>query len=150
MSDQNKYCTFFLDGFFFGVEVARVQEVLRHQGMTKIPLAPSHIRGLINLRGQIVTAIDLREQLMLSEREDGVLPMNVVIRTEEGAVSLLVDEIDEVVEVCEQSFEPPPENLSATTRALIRGVHKFPERLMLVLDTEAVMNGSVQLLAANA
>ncbi|MCA8941117.1 MAG: chemotaxis protein CheW [Planctomycetes bacterium] len=140
MTDICKFCTFLLDDFFFGVEVDRVQEVLRHQEMTRVPLADDFIRGLINLRGQIVTAIDPRVLLGLPARQSEELPMNVVIRTEDGAVSLLVDDIDEVVEVDDTTFEPPPENLDGRTRALIRGVHKFPDRLMLVLDVDSVLN----------
>ena len=76
-----------------------MQEVIRHQAMTRVPLAPKLIGGLINLRGQIVTAIDLRLRLGLPERRPGQLPMNVVVRSEDGAVSLLVDEIGDVLEV---------------------------------------------------
>jgi purine-binding chemotaxis protein CheW len=104
--------------------------------MTSVPLAPVVVSGLINLRGQIVTAIDLRRRLELRERPDGELPMNVVLKGEDGAVSLLVDEIGDVLEVEQQSFEPPPENLTGTTRALIRGAYKLENRLLLVLDTE--------------
>ena len=68
MSEDRQVCTFFLDGLFFGVEVLQVQEVIRYQEMTEVPLAPSVISGLINLRGQIVTAIDLRKRLDLRER----------------------------------------------------------------------------------
>ena len=99
MSIQQQLCTFYLDGLFFGVEVQKVQEVIRYQEMTHIPLASRVVQGLINLRGQIVTAIDLRRRLELNERPADKLPMNVVIRTDDGPVSLLVDEIGDVVEV---------------------------------------------------
>lgn len=137
---DRKFCTFTLDRYYFGIEVARVQEVIRHQDMTRVPLASQHIRGLINLRGQIVTAIDLRRRLQLPERSGDALPMNVVVRAEDGAVSLLVDEIDEVVEVDPNSFESTPHNLTAGARELIAGVFKFPSRLMLVLDVDAVLS----------
>jgi purine-binding chemotaxis protein CheW len=94
------------------------------------------IKGLINLRGQIVTAIDLRRRLELSERADGALPMNVVVRTADGAVSLLVDEIGDVVNVEPDTYERPPETLSGIARDLISGVYKLKERLLLVMDTE--------------
>lgn len=136
MSQAEQYCTFYLDGLFFGVEVMKVQEVLFYQKMTSVPLAPPVVSGLINLRGQIVTAIDLRRRLELRDRPDGELPMNVVLKGEDGAISLLVDEIGDVLEVEEQTFEPPPENLAGTTRALIRGTYKLEDRLLLVLDTE--------------
>lgn len=142
MTRETKYCTFFLDSFFLGIAVERVQEVIRPQEMTPIPLTCRVIRGLINLRGQIVTAIDLRELLDLDERQPDRLPMNVVIGTEEGAVSLLVDEIHEVIAVDESTFAPPPENLRSNVRDLIKGVHKLDERLMLLLDVDAVLDAS--------
>ena len=91
MSVEQQFCTFCVDGLFFGVEVLKVQEVIRYQAMTPVPLAPAVVNGLINLRGQIVTAIDLRRALGLSDRPAGSLPMNVVVRTDDGVVSLLVD-----------------------------------------------------------
>ena len=136
MSGEQRYCTFYLDGSFFGVEVERVQEVLRYQEMTPVPLASKVVKGLINLRGQIVTAIDLRRRLEMEPRNDGSLPMNVVLRTDDGALSLLVDEIGDVVEVDESRFEDPPETLEGVARELIRGAFKLEDRLLLILDTE--------------
>lgn len=110
-----------------------MQEVIRHQTMTRVPLSPAAVAGLINLRGQIVTAIDLRRRLGLKDRPPGTLPMNVVVRAEEGAVSLLVDEIGDVVEVSENAFEAPPDTLHGEARRLVEGVYKLPERLLHVL-----------------
>lgn len=131
-----QFATFLVADLFFGVDVLRVQEVLRFQSMTRVPLAPEVIEGLINLRGQIVTAIDLRRRLHLPPRVSGEAPMNLVIRTDEGAVSLLVDEIGDVLDVEAAAFEPPPENLDPAARDLIRGVYKLKDRLLLVLDTD--------------
>jgi len=128
--------TFFIADFFFGVDVLRVQEVLRAQPMTRVPQAPEVIEGLINLRGQIVTAIDMRRRLKLAPRPADAAPMNMVIRTEDGAVSLLVDEIGDVLDVDSAAWERAPENLDAQVRDLIRGVYKLDGRLLLVLDTE--------------
>jgi purine-binding chemotaxis protein CheW len=136
MNQRRQLCTFFLQDLFFGVEVEKVQEVIRYQEMTRIPLAPEVIAGLINLRGQIVTAIDLRRQLALAARKAGQLPMNVVIRRDDGPISLLVDEIGDVVEVDEDSFEGPPDTLEAGRREFLRGVYKLKEKLLLLLDTE--------------
>jgi purine-binding chemotaxis protein CheW len=141
MSQTSKqFCTFFLNDLFFGVEVLQVQEVLRCQPMTRVPLAPATVRGLINLRGQIVTALDLRHRLELPERAEGSQPMNVVVRSEDGAVSLLVDEIGDVVEINDDVFEHPPETLRGVARELIKGVYKLKDRLLLVLDTERTLN----------
>ncbi len=136
MPDDRQFCTFLVDGLFFGVEVLQVQEVIRYQEMTRVPLAPNVVGGLINLRGQIVTAIDLRRRLGMSERPKENLPMNVVVRTNEGAVSLLVDEIGDVVTVEPELFERTPETLSGVARDLLSGVYKLKNRLLLILDTE--------------
>ena len=140
MAQPKQFCTFFLNGLFFGVEVTHVQEVLRHQPMTRVPLAPATVQGLINLRGQIITAIDLRQRLELPARTGERMPMNVVVRTADGAVSLLVDEIGDVVEIQEDVFERIPETMRGVARDLIRGVYKLKDRLLLVLDTEKTAN----------
>jgi len=136
MDQTSQFCTFYLDKLLFGVELKAVQEVIRSLDMTRVPLAPAVVSGLINLRGQIVTAVDLRKRLELKPRPADTLAMNVVVRSEDGAVSLLVDEIGDVVEVEETTFEPPPETLRGTVRAMILGVHKLNGRLMHVLDIE--------------
>ena len=136
-----RFCTFFVEDQFFGVPVQQVQEVIQCQEVTRVPLAPKVIRGLINLRGQIVVAVDLRRRFEMSERPESQPPMNVVVRTDDGAVSFLVDEIGDVVEADEEDCEPPPETLAGLARELVLGVHKLRDRLMLVLDTERAMGG---------
>jgi purine-binding chemotaxis protein CheW len=133
--DARLLCTFHLDDHYFGVDVLDVQEVIRFQPMTRVPLAPPVVEGLINLRGQIVTALDLRRRLQLPERADGVRPMNVVVRTDDGAVSFLVDEIGDVLEVSDADFEAAPETLDGVPRDLVEGVYKLDDRLLLVLST---------------
>src|SRR5262245_32597212 len=107
--------------------------------MTRVPLAPAVVRGLINLRGQIITAIDLRQGLELPQRTNGERPVNVVVTTEDGAVSLLVDEIGDVLDVAETTFEALPDTLRGAARDLIRGSYKLDHRLLLVLDTERIV-----------
>jgi len=135
MAHTSQFCTFYLDKLLFGVELKGVQEVIRALDITKVPLAPGVVSGLMNLRGQIVTALDLRMRLELEPRPAGIRPMNVVVRSDDGAISLLVDEIGDVVEVEEDTFELPPETLRGTIRSVITGVHKLNDRLLLVLDT---------------
>jgi purine-binding chemotaxis protein CheW len=91
--------TFFVADMFFGVDVLDVQEVLRAQQMTPVPQSPDIVEGLINLRGQIVTAIDMRRRLRLPLHAENQTPMNMVVRTADGVVSLLVDEIGDVLDV---------------------------------------------------
>jgi len=134
-----QYATFYVEDLFFGIEVLKVQEVLRYQEMTRVPSAPEVIQGLINLRGQIVTAVDMRRRLGVKKRGNEETPMNMVVRSDDGAVSLLVDEIGDVLEVSADSYEPVPENVPQGQRELIRGVYKLEGRLLLVLDTERVL-----------
>lgn len=136
MNEGRQLATFSLGKLFFGVEVLNVQEVIRFQEMTPVPLASEEVEGLINLRGQIVTAIDLRRRLGLPERAAQALPMNVVVTGESGVVSLLVDEIGDVIEVEDSAFEVPPSTLSEEVRRVLKGVYKLNGQLLLVLDIE--------------
>jgi purine-binding chemotaxis protein CheW len=140
MSVEHQFCTFVVDGLFFGVEVHKVQEVIRYQEMTPVPLAAAVVKGLINLRGQIVLAIDLRRALGLKDRPAGHLPMNVVVRTDDGVVSLLVDEIGDVLNVDPETFERPPETLSSAQCELISGIYKLKDRLLLIMNTEKAVS----------
>lgn len=131
-----QFCTFQLAHLTFGIEVDRVQEVIRTLPMTAVPLAHDVVCGLINLRGQIVTALDLRRRLALEPRADDEQPMNIVVRTATGELSLLVDAIGDVVDVDEATFEGPPETLDGVARELIVGAYKLERKLLLVLDTD--------------
>jgi len=135
MEGRQRFCTFYLDEYLFGIELLNVQEVIQQLEFTEVPLAPPVVRGLLNLRGQIVMGIDLRRQLGLRAREMDKPTMNVVIRSGDDAISLVVDDIGDVVEVAEESFEPPPETLRGRIRSVILGVHKLDKQLMHVLDT---------------
>lgn len=134
-----QYATFFVGEMCFGVDVLKVQEVLRQHDVTRVPLAPRVIEGLINLRGQIVTAIDMRRLLKLAARENDVQPMNIVIHSDEGAVSLLVDEIGDVIEASESCCQPPPANMPASLRGFVDRVYTLEGRLLLVLNTDVTL-----------
>ena len=136
VSEKKQFCTFYLDDLFFGISVLDVQEIIRYQDMTSVPLSSPVVEGLINLRGQIVTAIDMRRRLELPERDPGSEPINVIIRTDDDSTaSLLVDEIGDVIEVAQDLFERPPETLRGTARDLIEGAYKLEKSLLLVLNT---------------
>lgn len=139
MSGTQQFCTFHIADLFVGIDVHHVQEILRFQPMTRVPRAPRAVSGLINLRGQIVTTIDLRCRLDLPPRQDGQPPMNVVVRDDDNAVSLLVDRIGDVLEVADDSREPPPVTVEASLRSLIAGTYKRPDQLLLVLDHERLL-----------
>lgn len=134
---MTQYCTFRLDGHLFGVPVQHVQEVLRPMEVTPVPLSAGEVTGLINLRGQIVTTLELRTRLAMTDRDGEDPAVCVVVRTADGTpVSLVVDAIGDVLEPEESLKEPPPETVPASVRTLVTDVCKLPEELLLVLDTE--------------
>ena len=148
MDDQSQFCTFWVDGLFFGVAVSSVQEVLRYQPLTVVPSAPEAIQGLINLRGQIVTAVDLRFRLGLPPRPDDALPMNVIVRSRGEVVSLLVDDIGDVITVDTSprsglELEPAPANVPSVVQDVVNGVLALPEAILLVLDADRAADVSV-------
>jgi len=147
---SGQFSTFFVEDLFFGVDVLDVQEVLRAQQMTPVPQAPDVVEGLINLRGQIVTAIDMRRRLQMPKLSTGQPPMNIVVSTPDGAVSLLVDEIGDVLDMDASTYEQPPDNLDPAARELIRGVYKMKDGLMLVLDTEKAIEVDASLASHNS
>lgn len=133
---STRLVTFTLDGRLYGVDVNAVQEVLRGQPQTRIPLAPDSVSGLINLRGQVLSAIELRAQLGLADREHGHEPMLVVVRIGGEPIALLVDSIGAVIDVDDEQFEQPPDTLAGPSRDLLIGAYKLDDRLLLALDVE--------------
>jgi purine-binding chemotaxis protein CheW len=137
-------CTFMVDKLHLGVDVVHVQEVLRSQEMTDVPLAPPAVRGLINLRGQIVTALDMRHRLHITTPAPEDAPMNVIVQSAGSIVSLLVDSIGDVEDVSDDCMEAPPETLDAETRSIITCVCKLDKGLLLVVDPRAIVDGLVR------
>ncbi len=135
-ADQGRqYCTFRLAQHHCGIEVLAVREILRHQPLTRVPLAPPVVQGLLNLRGQIITAIDLRTRLAFPPREAGRHPTVIVVGTgEDDSAALLVDEIGDVVDIDPAACEPPPDTIRGELRELIQGVCKRDQGLILLLD----------------
>lgn len=131
-----QYCTFWVADHYFGVSVNEVQEVLRHQPMTPVPRANDAVRGLINLRGQIVTAVDLRVRLGLPPRAEGELPMNVIVRSRGEVVSLLVDDIGDVIDTAGLELEHVPSTMPVTVQEVVLGVRPMPDAILLVLDAD--------------
>ena len=128
--------TFVVANHLYGVPVEQVQEVLHNDRCTSVPLAPGAVRGLMNLRGEVVPVIDLRSRLSLPSRDETTRQMSVVVRVGGEVVSLLVDVIGDVVDVDEEIFEVPPDTLGGPGRALLKGAYKLQDRLLLALDVE--------------
>jgi len=137
-------CTFHLDPYVFGVDVSVVLEVMVHPVITRVPLAPPAVRGVINLRGQIVTALDLRRRLDLPPAPGPGAPVSIVVKAKDEPVSFLVDRAGDVVQVEESQFERPPDTLHGVARDLIVGAYKLPSRLLLLLDPERCASAEVE------
>jgi len=139
---SRQYATFRVADLFFGIEVVKVQELIRQQEMSAVPLAPQAIEGLINLRGQIVIAIDTRRSLGLPPAAGEDQRVNIVIRSGDAVISLLVDEICDVLEVPLDAYAPVPDNMPLEQRQLIQCVYQGKYGLMLVLDTDQLFENA--------
>ena len=137
---MSQLSTFHVGKYLFGVDVSLVQEVVRLQQMTPVPLAVPEIAGLINPRGEVLTAIDLRARLGLPPADSGREPVNIVIRVDDEPVSLLVDEIGGVLEVSQVPFEQTPATVDERVRDLLLGAYTLPDRLLLSLNAKRVLD----------
>ena len=140
MAEDQLLCTFRLAEHLFGIEISAVQEVLRRQEITRLPLASPAVRGVINLRGRIVPAIDLRRCFEMEPAPRAEESPNIVVRGgTASSVSLLVDEIGDVIEAPASAYERPPETLRGRAGELIEGVYKLQDELLLVLAIGKVL-----------
>jgi purine-binding chemotaxis protein CheW len=140
---MSQLSTFHVGKYLFGVDVSLVQEVVRLQQMTPVPLAAGEIAGLINLRGEVLTAIDLRARLGLPPVDTTAgarEPVNVVVRVDDEPVGLLVDEIGGVLEVSQVPFEHTPSTVDERVRDLLLGAYTLPDRLLLALNARRVLD----------
>lgn len=130
--------TFTLDGRLYGIDVMKVQEVTRPLQITLMQTAPSFIKGVINLRGQIATAVGLRELFGL-RNDDSIKKMTVVCKIEDVLLSLQVDNIGDVLEVQEKDFEPTPMTIPAEIRNYMSGIYKTDEGILSVISLDSVL-----------
>lgn len=144
MSESATFCTFEVDRSLYGVEISAVQEIVRPQTITPVPRSGDAIAGLINRRGQVIPAVDLRLCLELSPSASAAQRANIVVLTEKGLVSLLVDRIGEVLTGALALVAPAPETATPRTRELIEGALQLPDRLLLVLDCEQIARYAVR------
>lgn len=137
-----QFCTFHVGDLLLGIEVAQIQEVLRKTPVTPVPKTPPAISGLINLRGQIVTAVDLRKMFKSAVDSETDAPTMLILDSGAELRSLVVDAVGDVVTVDEGEYEEPPDTLRGESRRLIRGAYKLRDRLLLLLDIEHTMKSA--------
>jgi purine-binding chemotaxis protein CheW len=143
-----EYVTVMLDGQWFGLPIRRVQDAFMPQQLTRVPLSGPEIAGILNLRGRIVTAVDLRCRLGLPPRPDGAPPMAVGIEWHGESYGLLVDAVGEVVKLPDAGCEPNPVNLDAKFARVSNGVHRLDAQLLVVLDVERLLDSAAEPIAA--
>jgi purine-binding chemotaxis protein CheW len=143
MSDNlqvTEFVTFTTGGQLFGLPIERVQEVFRPDRITRVPLAGAQIAGVLNLRGRIVTAIDMRNRLELNTREQGRAPMAIGIESGAESFGLLVDALGEVLKLPTAEREANPVNLDRKLARVSAGVFRLDGQLMVVLDVDRVLD----------
>jgi len=139
-TDCTEFVTFTIAGQIFGLPIARVQDVFKPVRITRVPLAGAEISGVLNLRGRIVTAIDMRSRLQARRREDGGAPMAIGIEAKGESFGLLVDAVGEVLKLPASEREPNPINLDRRLAALSAGVYRLDGQLLVVLDIDRVLD----------
>lgn len=142
-SSQQQFVTMRLDEQWFGISVRAVQDVLRNLTISRIPLAPRAVAGALNIRGRVVTAIDMRTRLNMPTKEYGNNTMYVVVEYEQELFALIVDAVGDVLTLSMREFEPVPSNFSPDWREISAGVFKLEKKLMVIIDVIHVIDGIV-------
>lgn len=147
-SDSVEYVTVTISGQLFGMPISRVEDIFMPQSITSVPLSDPEVEGVLNLRGRIVTAINMRKYLGLPQREDGGQSMAVGVEYRDESYGLIIDGVGEVLRLSGNTFEENPTNLDPCWSRISQGVHRLENELMLVLDIERVLNPEAKSKAA--
>ncbi len=140
-ADSQEYVTVEIADQLFGIEVTDIHDVFQPQCLTAVPMAPPEVRGVLNLRGRIVTAIDARQRLGLPPREDEDKPcMAVGVEIENESYSLLIDKVGEVLRLLERNCEAVPCNMDPQWQAVSKGIYRLDKRLLIILDIKKMLN----------
>jgi purine-binding chemotaxis protein CheW len=150
MSEQSasEYVTASVGGELIGLPILRVQDVFMPERVTRVPLAPPEVAGVINLRGRIVTLIDLRCRVGMAPRPEATAAMAIGVESQGESYGLLIDTIGEVLRLVETEREPNPVNLDPALARISMGIHRLNGRLLMVLDIERVLDIGPAALAA--
>ncbi len=140
IGETQDYLTIMIANQIFGIPVLQVQDVLGKQSVTKIPLAPPEVAGSLNLRGRIVTAINVRRRLGLDPRVDGQKEMSVVVEHENELYSLVIDDVGDVLSLYNNDFDATPATLDTLWREISLGIYRLDGRLLIVLDVPKLLN----------
>jgi purine-binding chemotaxis protein CheW len=149
-TDHNlhEFVTAVIGGQLFGLPILRVQDVFAPERLTTVPLAPCEIAGLLNLRGRIVTLINMRRRLGLGGEESGSPPMAIGVELRGESYGLLIDSVGEVLKLDDMACEPNPSNLDPRLANVSTGIYRLDGQLLMVLDVDRVLDIAVKAAAA--
>jgi purine-binding chemotaxis protein CheW len=143
-----EYVTAIVGGQLFGLPIVRVQDVFMPERLTRVPLAPPEVAGVLNLRGRIVTLIDLRRRFGLGQREDGDVPLAIGVELRTESYGLLIDGVGEVLKLDDAAREPNPVNLDQRLAGVSAGIHRLEGQLLIVIDVDRVLDIGAKAMAA--
>lgn len=138
-SEELEFSTFYVGGALCGINILNIQEINKHFEITKVPQAPDYIEGILNLRGRIVTIIDLGKKLGLAAVNKGKDNRNIIVNSEDEHIGLLIDSISDVVSARKDSLEPPPSNIGGLKGKYFKGVLKTEKQLIGILNIDEVL-----------
>jgi purine-binding chemotaxis protein CheW len=138
MKKSTEFITFYLDKFFFGILATEVMELKRGLKITPVPKSPTILRGIVNLRGEIVPAINMHKHFNLKSPCKGDESISIILKPDGMVIALLVDEVGEFLQLHVDTFEPPPKNFPQETLDLILGVHKLSDNLLIIVDATKI------------
>lgn len=144
----SEYVTALIGGQLFGLPILRVQDVFAPERLTSVPLSPPEVAGVLNLRGRIVTLIDMRRRLGLGGREDSQQSMAIGVESRGESYGLLIDSVGEVLKLDHLAWEPNPSNLDARLASVSTGIYRLDSQLLMILDVDRVLDITVKAAAA--
>lgn len=136
---QRQFATFYLGDLLFGIDIANVQEINRQGNITPVPHADAHVRGVINLRGEVATVIDLRSVLGMAAAEDTPSARNLIVHSQGEAIGLWVDRISDILTLRDDEISRPPANVDGIDGKFFHGVHTLEQDIVVILDIEQVL-----------
>ena len=137
-----EYITFHLNEFYLGIAATDVLEVNRGFQITPIPKSPAIVRGVVNLRGEIILAIDMHARFQLQRHDQSENLTGVILSCKRMTIAAIVDQVGDIIELHEDTFELPPSNFPQASRELILGVHKLSEKLLIIVDAQKIWSDS--------
>ncbi len=138
-SEDLEFSTFYVGGALCGINILNIQEINKHFEITKVPQASNYVKGILNLRGRIVTIIDLGEKLGLDPVNQNKSNRNIIVNSEDEHIGLLVDAISDVVLTKTEDIEPAPSNIGGVKGKYFQGVLKTEKQLIGILDIDEVL-----------